>query len=32
MSESDKKISQNRRFLFRERNPNLAGPGRSSVK
>lgn len=33
MTELEKKSSQtNRKFLFRERNPNLLGPSRSSIK
>ena len=33
MTELEKKNFQsNRKFLFRERNPNLMGPGRTSMK
>jgi hypothetical protein len=33
MKELEKKSSQtNRKFLFKERNPNLMGPGRTSIK
>lgn len=33
MTELEKNVSQtNRKFLFKERNPNLMGPGRTSIK
>ena len=33
MTEIEKKTSQaNRKFLFRDKNPNLIGPGRTSIK